>query len=60
VMEAVRTAPDPQPIPAEYVRWEDDGLEARPIVPGIDAALQRVADGSAGLSRSGAPWMHSA
>ena len=56
VMEAVRTAPDPQPIPPEYVRWEGDGLEARPIVPGIDAAVQRVADDGVCLSRTAVPW----
>lgn len=56
VMEAVRTAPDPKPIPPEYVRWEGDGVEARPIVRRIDAALQRVADDGIGLSRTGVPW----
>ena len=43
VMEAVRTAPEPEPIPAAYVRWEGEGPDARPIVLGIDDALQRVA-----------------
>jgi predicted dehydrogenase len=57
VMEAVRTAPDPQPIPPEFVRWEGDGLEARPIVPRIDAALQRVADDGTTLSVTGLPWL---
>ncbi|GAA3615576.1 Gfo/Idh/MocA family protein [Microlunatus ginsengisoli] len=51
VMEAVRTAPDPQPIPSAYVRWEGEGLDAHPIVPGIDAALARVADEDVALHR---------
>jgi predicted dehydrogenase len=57
VMEAVRTARDPQPIPASSVRWEDDADQARPIVPGIDATLQRVADDGVGLAAAGAPWL---
>lgn len=60
VLEAVRTAPDPQPIPATYVRWEGEGAEARPIVPGIDAALKRVADSGTSLSEAGAPWLATA
>lgn len=51
VLEAVRTAPEPQPIPARYVRWEGEGLEARPIVLGIDDALQQVAAEAAPLSQ---------
>ncbi|MFT4165725.1 MAG: Gfo/Idh/MocA family oxidoreductase [Microlunatus sp.] len=53
VMEAVRTAPEPRQIPAGYVRWEGDGPQARPIVLGIDDALQRVADQAAPLSQVG-------
>ena len=53
VMEAVRTAPEPQPIPASYVRWEGEGLAARPIVLGIDEALQQLAAQAAPLSRFG-------
>ena len=50
VMEAVRTAPDPQQIPASYVRWVGEGPDARPIVVGIDQALQRVADEAVSFS----------
>jgi len=57
VMDAVRTAPDPKLIAPTYVRWAVERLEARPIVPGIDAALQRVADECTGLSRAGLPWL---
>lgn len=60
VMEAVRTAPDPESIPASYVRWDGEGDEARPIVPGVDAALQRVADEGVPLSAAEAPWLVSA
>ncbi len=51
VMEAVRTAPEPQLIPAAYVRWEGAGPEARPVVRGIDEALQQVVAEATPLSR---------
>ncbi len=57
VMEAVRTAPDPQPIPPRYVRWEGEGLDARPIVVGVDEALQHAAERAVGLESVGAAWL---
>lgn len=53
VMEAVRTAPEPRPIPVGYVRWEGEGLRARPIVRGVDEALQQVAEQAVPLSQVG-------
>lgn len=60
VMEAVRLAPDPQPLPPAYVRWEGSDLDARPIIPGIDAALQRVTDDGVLLSAADPPWLAAA
>ncbi len=43
------------PVSEGYLTYVLDQL--RPIVPGIDAALQRVADECTGLSRAGLPWL---
>ena len=56
VLEAVRIAPDPREIPAEYVRTDTSGPFPRRVVPGIDDAVTRSADELALLSELGLPW----
>jgi predicted dehydrogenase len=56
VVDAVRRAPDPTPIPADHVRVEQqDGWERR-IVPGIDAAIATSAERLALFSDLDLPW----
>ncbi|GAA3733506.1 putative dehydrogenase [Spinactinospora alkalitolerans] len=56
VLEAVRTAPDPLPIPehAQQVFTAEDGLHR--VVTGIDDLVERSARGTALFSELGAPW----
>jgi predicted dehydrogenase len=56
VLEAVRLAPDPRPIPPEYVRTDTSGPFPRRVVPGIDEVVTRAADELAMLSELGLPW----
>ncbi|MDA2807048.1 Gfo/Idh/MocA family protein [Nocardiopsis suaedae] len=56
VLEAVRTAPDPEPVPAEAqeAALTDEGL--RRTVRGVDAAVFASAERVALFSEIGAPW----
>ncbi|WBO67116.1 Gfo/Idh/MocA family protein [Streptomyces camelliae] len=54
VVEAVRTAPDPAPLPDGA--WRRLPAEDRRIVPGIDALVAASADTLALYSELGAPW----
>jgi hypothetical protein len=54
VVETVRTAPDPRPLPAGA--WRTDPRERRRIVPGVDALVAAVADTLSLYSELGAPW----
>ncbi|MFT4044755.1 MAG: Gfo/Idh/MocA family oxidoreductase [Gordonia sp. (in: high G+C Gram-positive bacteria)] len=56
VMEAVRLAPDPIPIPAEALRTDYRGLHPRVEVPGIDAAVEAAAQSLRPLASVGLPW----
>ena len=56
VVEAVRTAPDPAEIRPEYVQWEGEGLERRPIVRDVEKWIDRASDELAMFSEIGAPW----
>jgi predicted dehydrogenase len=56
VVEAVRTAPEPRPIPAGSVRDEPAGEFRRRWVPGVDAAAAACAERSALFSELGLPW----
>ncbi|MDQ0277881.1 putative dehydrogenase [Arthrobacter silviterrae] len=56
VLEAVRTAPDPSPIPSEHVEWVGAGAAAHPVVAGIGAWIQRATAAQATFSEIGAPW----
>jgi predicted dehydrogenase len=54
VVEAVRTAPDPAPLPAGV--WRGLPAERRRIVPGIDGLVAAAADTLALYSELGASW----
>jgi predicted dehydrogenase len=56
VLEAVRTAPDPRPVPEALVAWTGEGDDARPVVSEVEAWSDRVADGPALFRDLGAPW----
>ncbi|MFJ6075436.1 Gfo/Idh/MocA family protein [Streptomyces sp. NPDC093065] len=54
VVEAIRRAPDPEPLPAAAWRRAPD--EDRRVVPGIDALVAAAADTLSLYSELGAPW----
>ncbi|GAA3556444.1 Gfo/Idh/MocA family protein [Streptomyces osmaniensis] len=54
VVEAIRLAPDPAPLPAGAWRLLPD--EQRRVVPGIDGLVAAAADTLALYSELGAPW----
>jgi predicted dehydrogenase len=56
VLEAVRAAPDPSPIPGEHVKWVGEGPAAHPVVTDIGAWIQRATAAQATFSEIGAPW----
>lgn len=59
VLEAIRTAPDPQEIPAEYITWEGEGDDAHPVVNGIPELIERAAKAQATFAELGVPWARS-
>ncbi|MBT2417732.1 Gfo/Idh/MocA family oxidoreductase [Streptomyces sp. ISL-22] len=54
VVEAIRLAPDPAPLPAEA--WHLLPDEQRRVVPGVDGLVAAAADTLALYSELGAPW----
>ena len=56
VLDAVRTAPDPRPIAAEYVEWVDEGDQAHPVVRDIDQWIARAGREHQTFAELGAPW----
>lgn len=56
VLEAIRTAPAPRQIAAQYITWEGDGDDAHPVVHGIAELIDRTALAQATFSELGAPW----
>ncbi|RMI87196.1 oxidoreductase [Streptomyces sp. ZS0098] len=58
VVEAIRTAPDPEPLPDDA--WRRVPGEDRRVVPGIDALVAAAADRLCLYSELGAPWARSA
>jgi len=54
VVEAIRTAPDPSPLPEST--WYLLNGEERRVVPGIDDLVEKAADSLALYSELGAPW----
>ncbi len=57
VVEAIRTAPDPEPLPDDA--WRRVPGEDRRVVPGIDALVAAAADRLCLYSELGAPWARS-
>lgn len=56
LVEAVRDAPEPKAIPAEWVRTVGHGPDRRFVVPGIDRTVDTAADRLALFSELGLPW----
>ncbi|MFS0703689.1 Gfo/Idh/MocA family protein [Cellulomonas sp. 179-A 9B4 NHS] len=56
VLDAVRTAPDPRPVPEELVTWVGTGQDAHPVVTDVEAWCAAVAERGAGFGAVGAPW----
>lgn len=60
VMEAVRLAPDPTPIPPGMVAWETvagaEPADVHPVVSGVAEAVEQVASTGQGFRAVGAPW----
>ncbi|MDQ0403079.1 Gfo/Idh/MocA family oxidoreductase [Streptomyces sp. NPDC000349] len=54
VVEAIRTAPDPDPLPP--AAWHRVPGESRRVVPGVDGLVAAVADTLSLYSELGAPW----
>ncbi|MDT0610677.1 Gfo/Idh/MocA family protein [Streptomyces lancefieldiae] len=54
VVEAIRRAPDPAPLPA--AAWHRVAGENRRVVPGIDSLVAAAADTLSLYSELGAPW----
>ena len=54
VVEAIRTAPDPSPLPDDA--WRRVPGEDRRVVPGVDALVEAAADRLSLYSELGAPW----
>jgi hypothetical protein len=52
VVEAIRTAPDPVPLPGEA--WSE--RDGRRVVAGVDAMVTASAERLALFSELGAPW----
>lgn len=59
VLEAIRTAPDPQEIPAAHLTWEGAGENAHPVVNGIPELIERAAKAQATFAELGVPWARS-
>ncbi|WP_324649392.1 DUF6807 family protein [Georgenia sp. H159] len=56
VLEAVRTAPDPAPVPAEHVTWTDDDAGRHPVVHDVEHWCERVGHELRTFTALGAPW----
>lgn len=56
VLEAVRMAPDPQPIADEHLQWVGEGPAAHPVIADIGAWIERATAAQATFGEIGAPW----
>ncbi|MFG1922741.1 Gfo/Idh/MocA family protein [Cryptosporangium sp. NPDC048952] len=56
VLDAVRRAPDPRPIPAEYYRETGTGPDTRREVLGVDDAVLAAAETLRTFTEQGVPW----
>ncbi|MDP9936197.1 putative dehydrogenase [Paenarthrobacter nicotinovorans] len=59
VLEAVRTAHAPRPIPQEFIAWEGQGDQSHAVVRGIGSLIRRAALGQATFAELGVPWTSS-
>lgn len=56
VLDAVRRAPDPRPIGAEWVNWIGEGQDAHPVVRDIGSWIARAGQEHQTFAELGAPW----
>jgi predicted dehydrogenase len=56
VLEAVRRAPDPVPIPSQFLIVRDDGDERRVDVVGVERAARDAAERLRTFAELGVPW----
>ncbi|WP_410586532.1 Gfo/Idh/MocA family protein [Amycolatopsis sp. lyj-23] len=56
LVEAVRDAPEPLPLPAEWVETVDTGPDRHCVVPGVDRAVDTAAERLALFSELALPW----
>jgi len=56
VLEAVRTAPDPKPIPEPYVSWQTHDGDRWAVVADVESWCERVAAEATTFADLGAPW----
>ncbi|MGO1390958.1 MULTISPECIES: Gfo/Idh/MocA family protein [Brachybacterium] len=56
VLEAIQSAPDPAPIPAEAVDWQGEGDAAHPVVEDIEETLRRSLAEGRPFSELGVSW----
>jgi predicted dehydrogenase len=59
VLEAIRTAPDPQEIGAGHLTWEGGGDDAHPVVHHLPELMERAAKAQATFAELGVPWARS-
>ncbi|MGF9648535.1 DUF6807 family protein [Pseudarthrobacter oxydans] len=56
VLEAIRTAPAPQAIPADAITWDGEGDDAHPVVHEIGTLIERAIKAQATFAELGVPW----
>jgi len=56
VLEALRSAPAPRPIPAGRVLLSGSPDDPSRVVPGLAAAVRCAAESGAGFAEAGRPW----
>ena len=56
VLEAVRTAPDPRPVPTEFVSWHEHDGDIWGSIADVELYCHRVAEQGRSFAELGAPW----
>ena len=56
VLEAVRTAPDPRPVPSGFVSWDERDGDVWGSIADVERYCQQVAEQGRGFAELGAPW----
>ena len=56
VLEAVRTSPDPHPIPSRFWERHGTGADERIVLPGIADAIRRACASESSFTELGLPW----